>query len=243
MSLGFKRNSFYKMDRLLIDRCVPLSCEGINCCKDDTTCAMTTSECRQLDIGATCYGNYECKSSCCNDKTCQSSSQCKVKELGMIAFFAVFILASIIILGIGLYFQAKHRRRRGQMRRPRVPRIREIIAEGQILEVHKPPIHTVALDDSRSPFQASDNQTENQSPYLKKLAPAKTSDGLENVVWRTRANSRTRQPVLTSQPQELKNFDPFVYSRSTTIRKTIEEGREIKPESVQEDISEFDARP
>ena len=215
------------MRTLFNNQCIPYKC-ALSCCKNDFQCASKAEECRQLEIGDSCYENYECKSSCCVEKVCQSDSECRLKELGMLSFFAVFILSSIIILILGLYFHARQKKRRNQMRRLRAPRIREIIAEGEIMDdEQKPPIHTITVGETLA--EISDAKIELQKPYLTKLEPAKTaSEEYDGVIWRTRANSRTFQPMHALQhPQELNNFDPFANSRSSILRKSMDEGREI----------------
>lgn len=212
------------------DQCIPYKC-ALSCCKNDFQCASKAEECRQLEIGDSCYENYECKSSCCIEKVCQGDSECRLKELGMLSFFAVFILSSIIILILGLYFHARQKKRRNQMRRLRAPRIREIIAEGEIMDDDhqkpQPPIHTITVGETLA--ELSDTKIELQKPYLTKLEPAKTaSEEYDGVIWRNRANSRVFQPMNGHlNPLELSNFDPFANSRSSILRKSMDEGREF----------------
>lgn len=227
--------------RILGNRqCVATDCD-VGCCNDSDQCATALSECRKLEVGETCYENYECRDSCCIDKTCQGESECKLKELGMLSFFAVFILSSIIILIIGLYFHAKQKRQQEQMRRVRGPRISQIIAEGEIHEGQKPPIHTIAIHETQE--NTPELKSDRQKPYLKKPDPVRTiaDDGFEKVLWRTRANSRTwkmNEPIqnitlnTSSNPLELSSFDPFIRSRSSSQHRIIEEGREVFPEYV-----------
>lgn len=207
-------------------QCIPYQC-ALSCCKNDFQCASTSNECRQLAVGDSCYENYECTSSCCSGKVCKTDSDCKLKELGMLAFFAVFILSSIIILILGLYFHARQKKRRNQLRRLRAPRIREIIAEGEIVDDdQKPQIHTITVGETLA--ELSDTKIEPQKPYLTKLEPAKTaSEEYDGVIWRTRANSRHYPMSSLQNPQELSHFDPFANSRSSILRKSMDEGKEI----------------
>lgn len=214
------------------------------CCNSANQCAADASDCKLFDIGQKCGNNSDCQSSCCNQNVCQQGSECKFKELGMVSFFAVFILTSIILLTIGLYFHAKRKKRQALARRNRGPRIREIIAEGEITNDPKPPIHTISIAESGGEV-SSDSKQDIKRPHLKRPDPVKTSsDGFDRVVWRTRANSRhTRQtmqqtsPMIpslqsTTQPQELSNYDPYLQTRSSPLRRPMDEAREISPDTI-----------
>jgi len=212
------------------------------CCRNDNSCAPE-EECKRFEAGQACFQDQNCESNCCVDKICQGGSNCRAKELGMLSFFAVFILSSIIII-IGLYFHARRKRRQAQTtRRFRAPRIRQIIAEGQIIEDKKPPILTVGVIDTTGVLDISDSKADLNNPYLKKPDPTKSSiEEFEKVVWRSRANSRMTIPVQQEQeqkrkrketiPQELNNFDPYLETKSSPLRKPLDEAKEVPLEEV-----------
>jgi len=211
------------------------------CCRSDNTCAPTADECKLFGPGQACFTDSNCLSNCCVDRICQGSSGCRTKELGMLSFFAVFILSSIIILIIGLYFHAKRKRRRAQnVRRFRAPRIRQIIAEGQIIEDKKPEIFTVGVTESSKDIEITDSKSDLNQTYLRKLDPAKTSfEDFDKVLWRGRANSRFTNPGPQQQqnrketlPQELSNFDPYLETKSSPLRKPLDEAKEVPLEEV-----------
>jgi len=227
--------------RILTDKCDATKCT-IGCCMDAYTCAKTQSDCSELQVGQACLDNDVCSSGCCVDRICRESGSCKVKELGMLAFFAVFILSSIIILIVGLYFHIRRKRARAlnNQRRINAPRIRQIIAEGHVNEEDsKPPIVTVGIQESLGDL--SDSKTDLTKPYLRKLDPVRTSlEGFDKVIWRSRANSRTTQPMLPKaqpnqqqdQPQELNNFDPYLETKSSPLRRPLDEAKEVPMEEI-----------
>jgi len=227
---------------MLDEKCKAAKC-SLGCCKDAYTCATAQDQCTELQVGQACIDNDVCATGCCVDRICRESSSCKVKELGMLAFFAVFIVSSIIILIVGLYFHMRRKRARAlnNQRRVNAPRIRQIIAEGHVNEEDsKPPIHIVGIMESIGDL--SDSKADLQpKPYLRKLDPVRTSlDGFDKVIWRSRANSRTTQPMLPKQqpnqtqeqPQELANFDPYLESKSSPLRKPLDEAKEVPLEEI-----------
>ena len=217
-------------------QCNPNKCK-IKCCKNDFECADNVWECRIQEIGSICFESHECKSSCCDSKVCNDPSECSFSEFKAISFIAILVLSSLIFIIFCVYCRYKRKNRYEHPRRGRVSRLRDVIAEGEIVEdeQHGPPINMIAITMGRSISDLSNqsNQSDDlQRINLTKLDPIGALEDNSEVVWRRRTSTKVLHPIRNARSECLDEFDPYVNTRSSTRRHPVEEGVEARPSSI-----------
>lgn len=211
--------------------CNPNKCK-INCCKNDFECADNVWECRVQQIGSICYENHECKSSCCDSKVCKDASECSFSEFKAISFVVILVVSALILIIFCVYCRRKRKTRQEHVRRGRVPRLRDVIAEGELIDEQGPPINMVAITLGRSVSDLSNQSDDLQRMHLTKPDPISALNDTSEIVWRRRASGKVLNPIPKSHPQSLDDFDPFSNTRASTWRYPVEEAAEVHPSTV-----------